>query len=599
MTSFYSNKLSHLVGVLCVCAFSANAAANVSCIVKSKDFNKKSTIFKDIVVKNNTKRRISGIKVMMSFDQDAELDRKWGKVKSPKRVNSRKIRFQSTPKDLSAGGSFSFGVKLKNKRQLKKVRCVVDYTASAKPASKPSKPKANSKKTTPKKSTKPKTSTTTPKKNAFNLPARLQVQNVTRVKEIDDINLGDKSGVCGKGKADLTRTSDQNGKCIITGVEKNEWVEFDTTTNSAGTYDIVLRASAENENAKPKVSLFINGKKTKTVNVPKTGSEKLQSLVVRDVRIPSGNNKIRVRFDSSSIYLNYVDVVDAESITGVPLLIESKASSNSKDNIAFPIPKDISKINTPKVAACKPIKIQLADDIRDSKALAKSRKDVEVAFEIKGDKIVAKHVRDQEHLELGLEHWQRIVTRIPKNTRDKVVQFNMINPEDQNDFGFFSSTKNKNNTGRKGYVIETALLYDAEDKNDPCSPLTPLNGLTDWNIVHEFGHAILLSKGYIETFSDMFDENILSNKKKKLPKRRKEPTGYPELGQVSTTGGFVSEYAERAGGDEEAVETFVSYIMINDIPTGDSLAAQKIRYFHFLPGMPEIRAKMRKNNVKK
>lgn len=207
-------------------------------------------------------------------------------------------------------------------------------------------------------------------------------------------------------------------------------------------------------------------------------------------------------------------------------------------------------------------------------------------FEIEGDEIVGKSIRDEEAGELGIQCWNRIVALIPTEYRTGVVQFNI--EAGRRWAGRFGGD-GKNDVGRKGYKFSIAKYAALEEENlrDAHRPVTPRRGTLDWTIVHEMGHYICLKTDTIERFSRQFDA------KPNMPVRREVPDDYPEDGSPKTDGEFVTSYAERTPGDEEVVETFTTYITVDELPTNDSWVGRKIRFIGTIEGIAELREHVR------
>lgn len=225
--------------------------------------------------------------------------------------------------------------------------------------------------------------------------------------------------------------------------------------------------------------------------------------------------------------------------------------------------------------------------IPDRAALDRADAALLAVFEVDGDGLVGKSVRDRAAAELGLQGWARTAALFPVEHRDEIVQFNVLSGRRWS--GLFGGD-GANDVGRPGFSLSLAQYQLAEEAElaDPRRPLTPRRGTIDWTIVHEMGHAICLATDSIEGFSQVFDGDDAPQ-----PRRRKAPDDYPEDGSPKTDGHFVTSYAERTPGDEEVVETFTTYMMLAALPTNDSLVAKKIRFFDGVPGMPELREHLR------
>lgn len=211
------------------------------------------------------------------------------------------------------------------------------------------------------------------------------------------------------------------------------------------------------------------------------------------------------------------------------------------------------------------------------------------AFEVVDDKLVGKHVRDSHAAALGMQCWERIAALFPLSYRKLLVQFNIMSGSDP--AGVFDGN-GTNDVGRRGYRLSIAKSC-AERERDLANPyraVTPRRGTTDWTLVHEIGHYICLRGNVIELFSQSFDGDDVPQ-----PTRREKPDDYPEDGAPRLDGNFVTSYAERTPGDEEVVETFTTYVLVDELPSPDdpSLVARKLRFFDTIPGMPELRRHIR------
>jgi hypothetical protein len=205
-------------------------------------------------------------------------------------------------------------------------------------------------------------------------------------------------------------------------------------------------------------------------------------------------------------------------------------------------------------------------------------------FEVNSDILQEKYTPDSLTKKLGIAGWDRIKALFPPSYRRGIIQFNVM--AGRRWAGQFSGD-GENDIGRQGYRLSIAkyLLEKEPNLNHPLVPVTPRRATLDWTIVHELGHYICLTHDAIELFSQSFDGDMVEQ-----PIRRKRPLDYPIDGSPKTEGNFVTSYAERAGGDEEVVETFTTYMMIKELPSNNSLVARKIRFFNRIDGFPELRA---------
>ncbi|SMP41218.1 hypothetical protein SAMN06265222_101552 [Neorhodopirellula lusitana] len=228
--------------------------------------------------------------------------------------------------------------------------------------------------------------------------------------------------------------------------------------------------------------------------------------------------------------------------------------------------------------------LQLLSAIPNKALLDSADEKFLAVFEVEGNDFVAKVVRDEQAASLGLYGWQRIETLFPLEYRNELVQFNVL--DGKRWAGFFSGD-GSNDVDRKGYRLSIAkyLLLKEGNRHDPARCITPRRKTLDWTLVHEMGHYLCLRTDSIERFSQVFDGDAAPQ-----PRRRQDPDDYAEDGSPKLVGNFVTSYAERNGGDEEVVECFTTYMLVPEIPSNDSLVAQKIRFFEGIEGMSELRA---------
>ncbi|MGS2717645.1 hypothetical protein ACVBE9_05690 [Eionea flava] len=204
-------------------------------------------------------------------------------------------------------------------------------------------------------------------------------------------------------------------------------------------------------------------------------------------------------------------------------------------------------------------------------------------FEIKKERLHDKYTPDTHSQQLGVLGWERIKALFPPQYREGIIQFNVM--AGRRWAGQFSGD-GENDIGRKGYRLSIAKYLLEKENNLRLShrPVTARRATLDWTLVHEMGHYICLTRNAIELFSQSFDGDMVEQ-----PPRRKRPLDYPVDGSPKLDGNFVTSYAERVGGDEEVVESFTTYMTVKKLPTNNSLAARKIRFFDSLEGFPELR----------
>lgn len=276
---------------------------------------------------------------------------------------------------------------------------------------------------------------------------------------------------------------------------------------------------------------------------------------------------------------------------------DDKEKGGSPEQVSPPPMKPIAAAPTdaqtaPFVAAeldSKRLK-KLLETIPVNPAFGSADKKFIALFEVEGNQLIGKLVRDQQAAELGLVCWSRINELFPTRYRDTIIEFNVLGGRRW--AGFFSGD-GSNDLGRSGYRLSVAKYTIEEEQNLRMANRTPTarRGTLDWTLVHEMGHYVCLRLDMIERFSREFDAVS--------PPRREAPDDYPADGSPRTEGNYVTSYAERAGGDEETCETFTTYLLLKELPQGNSLVAKKIRFIGNFPGMPELRQRIQSLGAKK
>ncbi|MEQ1504073.1 MAG: hypothetical protein ABMB14_17655 [Myxococcota bacterium] len=234
---------------------------------------------------------------------------------------------------------------------------------------------------------------------------------------------------------------------------------------------------------------------------------------------------------------------------------------------------------TPPVVCEPPERLVLAE-IPDAPSLAAVGGETLAAFEVDGDALIGKFVRDPAVAAGALTLWQELVLRIPANQRTQLVQFDVF-AAGSDLAAYVDNTGTNNQTGRYGTSLHLSETNIADNDPDVCAPLSGHRGTYDWTLIHEFGHLRQYADGAVNTFVERFGNETGDGE------------GYPEDGSPVLDGDWVTSYAERAGGDEDAAESFTTFVMLDPTPVDVSLAADKVRFFADQPGYAELRLALR------
>ena len=100
----------------------------------------------------------------------------------------------------------------------------------------------------------------------------------------------------------------------------------------------------------------------------------------------------------------------------------------------------------PRRSSVSPALLELSD-IPDAPLLERVSPDVLAAFEVDGDELVGKVVRDEDAARGALVLRQELVLRIPVNQRAQLVQFTLYGGSSDN-VGWTDNTGTNNQTGR-------------------------------------------------------------------------------------------------------------------------------------------------------
>lgn len=231
-------------------------------------------------------------------------------------------------------------------------------------------------------------------------------------------------------------------------------------------------------------------------------------------------------------------------------------------------------------AVCEPPALLRVADIPDKASLAQVGPDTLAAFEVEGDALVGKFVRDPDAAEQAMLLWQELVLRIPTDQRPDLVQFNIFGDGDP--VAWVDGTGVGNQVGRYGFTVAFSADNFALNPGGPCAPLSGHRGTFDWTLIHEYHHIRGRADGSIDAFTSEFPHEIGDGE------------GYPEDGTPVLDGDYVTSYAERSSGDEDAAETFTTYVMLAELPpAADALATTKVRWFDGKDSYPEVRRALR------
>ena len=95
-------------------------------------------------------------------------------------------------------------------------------------------------------------------------------------------------------------------------IEDGEWLQFTAEVKKQNKYNVAIRYSSENLEGQLHLETA-NGTKSKTITLPVTGgNEKWKTIILSDVELNAGENKIKVVFEKGGFNLNYLDFLDGK-----------------------------------------------------------------------------------------------------------------------------------------------------------------------------------------------------------------------------------------------------------------------------------------------
>ena len=102
------------------------------------------------------------------------------------------------------------------------------------------------------------------------------------------------------------KDTDSNGY-QVSFIEDGEWLLFTTEVSKQKVFKVAIRYSSKNSEGKLHLETE-NGIKSKSIVLPATGSDdNWKTIILSDVNINSGTNKIKVVFEKGGFNLNYLE----------------------------------------------------------------------------------------------------------------------------------------------------------------------------------------------------------------------------------------------------------------------------------------------------
>lgn len=141
------------------------------------------------------------------------------------------------------------------------------------------------------------------------VPARLEAETVSDHYDTTSVNEGDSE--CGSTSLDVQLTGDVDGECNIGWSDDGEWTEYVIEVETAGSYELVLRAATVRP--QNRVSVTIDGDDVSgELSVPSQGWQ-TYSNVAFPLELTTGEHTVRVHFITGGTNLNYLEFLAISS----------------------------------------------------------------------------------------------------------------------------------------------------------------------------------------------------------------------------------------------------------------------------------------------
>jgi glucose/arabinose dehydrogenase len=165
------------------------------------------------------------------------------------------------------------------------------------------------------------------------VPARIQAELYDRANEsTPTVNSG---AQCNRNDGvDMELTSDPNGGgCNVGWTSAGEWLEFDVSTPTAQTFNLVTRVASNVASQTFHVNL--DGVSLGSLTAPASGWQSWADRSYANVALSAGNHTLRVVFDTGSVNFNYLELTSASQPVCVEqALSRTAATASSQETTA-------------------------------------------------------------------------------------------------------------------------------------------------------------------------------------------------------------------------------------------------------------------------
>jgi endoglucanase len=150
-----------------------------------------------------------------------------------------------------------------------------------------------------------------------------------------DADAGNAGGQFRTDDVDIETTTDAGGGYDIGWIAAGEWLKYTVNVSASGKYDFKVRVASINTGKTFHIEM--NGTNvTGAIAVPNTGGwQTWQTVTVSGVSLTSGNQYMRIYFETDGFNINFVDVASATTITPAnvaPTISITSPANNSSFN---------------------------------------------------------------------------------------------------------------------------------------------------------------------------------------------------------------------------------------------------------------------------
>ncbi|MGL1933495.1 MAG: M6 family metalloprotease domain-containing protein [Fibrobacterales bacterium] len=173
---------------------------------------------------------------------------------------------------------------------------------------------------------------------AIVLPGRLEVEEYNEGGEgigYHDASAGNSGGAYRDDDVDIQVTTDISGGYNVGWTSAGEWLAYDVTVAESGSYSMTMRM-ASNSTGNKTARVLIDDVQVAEFTLTKIeGWQAWKDITVTGVDLTTGNHTLKISLVSSSVNINYVDVIKETEENKVPIVAITSPVSGTYDQQTF------------------------------------------------------------------------------------------------------------------------------------------------------------------------------------------------------------------------------------------------------------------------